>query len=121
MVLQLHLDPSVGRCDIGMMPGGFREVADRVDHHQRALPAGGAESPPDPAIFIAPMREFAAKPRRDLVWFIDALFGLFAHSVPPISFMRRASIARSLHECAAALIERPEGGLGRNRFDEIID
>src|ERR1700735_2600034 len=49
MVLQFHLDPGVGRSNIGMMPGGLREVTDRVDHHQRAFPAGGAKSPPDPA------------------------------------------------------------------------
>src|SRR5271156_5686094 len=78
MVLQLHLDPSVGRGDIGMMPGGLREVADRVDHHECTLPAGGAKSPSDPAVFVTPMRKLAFEPRLDLVWFIDALFGLFA-------------------------------------------
>src|SRR6202161_2657037 len=121
MVLQLHLDPGVGRGDIGMMPGGLREVADRVDHHQRALPAGGAKSPSDPAVFVAPMGKLVFEPRLDLVWFIDALFGLFAHCGSPVSFTRRAPIARSLHERAAALIKGPEGGFGRNRFNEIID
>jgi hypothetical protein len=59
-----------------MMPGGLREVADRVDHHQRALPAGGAKSPSDPAVFVAPMRKLAFEPRLDLIQFIDALFGI---------------------------------------------
>src|SRR5271163_706116 len=79
MVLQFHLDPCVGRGDIRVMPGGLSEVADRVDHHQRALPAGGAKGPSDPAVFVAPMRKLAFEPRLDLVWLIDALFGLFAH------------------------------------------
>src|ERR1700684_3440159 len=89
MVLQLHLDPGVGRGDIGMMPGGLREVADRVDHHQRALPAGGAKSPSDPAVFVTPMRKLAFEPRLDLVRLIDPLFGLFLHHFPPFSFRRR--------------------------------
>src|SRR3984885_6277212 len=88
VVLQFDLDPRVGRGDIRMMPGRLREMADRVDHHQRALPARGAKSPSDPAIFVAPVGEIAFEPRLDLVRFIDALFGLFAHCVPPV---RRAS------------------------------
>src|ERR1700733_15293309 len=67
VVLQFDLDPSVGRRDIGMMPGGLRQVADRVSTHQRALPAGGAKSPSDPPIFVAPMRNLAFEPRLDLV------------------------------------------------------
>src|ERR1700733_3383836 len=121
VVLQFHLNPGVGRGNIRMMPGGLRKMADGVDHHQRALPAGGAKSPSDPAVFVPPMRKLAFETRVDLVRFIDALFGLFAHGVPPIPFTRRAPIARSLHQRAAALIERPEGSVGRNCFDEIID
>src|ERR1700733_4682198 len=121
VVLQFHLDPRVGRRDVGMMPGGLRQMANRVDHHQRALPAGGAKSPSDPAVFVAPMGKLVFEPRLDLVWFIDALFGLFAHCGSPISFTRRAPVAPSLHQRTAALIERPEGSVGRNCFDEIID
>src|ERR1700761_8933884 len=98
-----------------MVPGGLRKVADGVDHHQRTLPARGAESASDPAVFVAPVGEIAFEPRLDLVWRIDPLFRIFAHCAPPIS--KRPS----LHQRTAPLVERPKGGVCRNRFNEIID
>src|SRR5208282_3998997 len=62
-----------------MVPGGLCEVADRVDHHQRPLPARGAKSPSDPAVFVMPVRKLAAEPRLDLVWLISALFRILGH------------------------------------------
>src|SRR3984885_1464727 len=85
VVLQFDLDPRVGRGDIRMMPGGLREMADGVDHHQRAFPTRGAKGPPDPAVFVAPMRELALEPRLDFARLIGALFRILAHCVPPIS------------------------------------
>jgi hypothetical protein len=46
------------------MPGSLGEMADRIDDHQRALPARLelAQS----AVLMAPMLQFALQPRQDL-------------------------------------------------------
>src|SRR5579872_6560961 len=82
--LQLDLDPRIGSGDIRMMPGGLGEMADRVDHHQRPLPARGAEAAPDPAVFVAPVRKLALEPGLDLVRFVSSFFRFLGHECPPI-------------------------------------
>src|SRR3984957_295176 len=84
------------------MPGGLREVADGVDHHQRALPARGAKSPSDPAVFVAPMGELALEPRLDFVQLIGALFRFFAHA-----FLRSASSSAPIRRPATNLVTSP--------------
>src|SRR5581483_213202 len=72
VVLEPHLDPGIGGGDVGMVPGRLGEMADAVDHHQCALPAIGAELPPDPAILEIPVRQLLLEPLLDLCIAIGA-------------------------------------------------
>src|SRR6201999_2651112 len=72
VVLQAHLDPGIGGGDVGMVPGGLGEMADGVDHHQRALPAMRLVLAPDPAVLVPPMWQLAGEPRLGLVLGIGA-------------------------------------------------
>ncbi len=69
----LHLDPGVRGGDVGMVPGGLGEMADGVDHHQRALPAIGLVFAPDPAVLEIPMGQLLLEPLLDLAIAIGAL------------------------------------------------
>ena len=58
MVPEPHLDGVVGGGDVGMVPGGFRQVADGIDDHERALPARRGVSAPDAVAVELPLRQF---------------------------------------------------------------
>src|SRR5260370_30004186 len=64
-----------------MVPGSLGEMADRVDHHQRALPAGGPVFAPDPAVLEIPMRQFGSEALPDLVLSVSPLALPFGHVV----------------------------------------
>src|SRR5262245_29844354 len=49
-----------------MVPGGLGEVPNRVNHHQRTLPAARLVCSPDPAVLQAPLRQVLLKPCSDL-------------------------------------------------------
>src|SRR6478752_3026737 len=66
VVHQPDLDPGIGGGVVGMMPGGLGEMADGIDHHQRALPAVGLVFASDPAAFKIPMRQVLLEPLLDL-------------------------------------------------------
>src|SRR5579872_255850 len=67
MVHEAHLDPGVGRRDVGMMPRRLGKMTDRIDYHQRALPAVRLVLAPDPAVLVPPERQLLLQPRLDLV------------------------------------------------------
>src|SRR5262249_15382891 len=66
MVLEANFHPCIGRRDVGVMPRALGEMADRIDHHQRSLPAVGAVLATDPAAFQVPVRQFTLESLFDL-------------------------------------------------------
>src|SRR4051812_22908019 len=66
MVLQAHLDPRIGGCNVWMMPRCLGQMSDGVDHHQGAFPAVRLVLAADPAAFQVPMRQVALEPFGDL-------------------------------------------------------
>ena len=50
---QPHLDPGIRSGDVGVVPSRLGQMADGVDHHQRALPARRLVCAPDPAVLAA--------------------------------------------------------------------
>src|SRR5262249_6457852 len=82
MVLQTHLHPCIRCGDIRMMPGGLGQMADRIDHHQSALPTMGTILAPDPAAFQIPMRQFTLESLFDFCSRVGAIVAAFGHGVP---------------------------------------
>ena len=50
----------------GVVPGGFGQVADGVDHHEGAFPAIRAVMAADPAVLQVPVRQLGLQPSFDL-------------------------------------------------------
>src|SRR5215510_11070679 len=83
MVLEADFHPRIGRRDVGVMPRGLGEMADRIDHHQRSLPAVGAVLATDPAAFQIPVRQLTLESLCDLRVRIGAILAAFGHGMPP--------------------------------------
>src|SRR5260370_30314421 len=79
MNLTADLGPCVGRREIGVMPCRLREVPDRIDHHEGALPTVGAVFAANPAAFEVPMRQLGFEARLDLDIRVGAFFAAFRH------------------------------------------
>src|SRR6185312_8672142 len=85
VILQPHLDPGIGCGDVGMVPRCLGEMADGVDHHQRAFPAMRAIFAADPAALVKPMRQLVCKPRLDFVLGVCAFLDRFGCHVKHLS------------------------------------
>lgn len=71
---QFDLKPCIGGRNIRMMPCGLGQMADRIERHQRALPAMGFVFASQPAVLISPVRKLSRQPRADLLLRIDFFF-----------------------------------------------
>src|SRR5215471_2083148 len=80
-----------------MVPRGFGEMPDRVDHHQRALPAMRAVPSPDPAALQVPVRQLALEPRFDFLVAVGAFLALFVHpaGLPSMSILKTVRVANA--------------------------
>jgi hypothetical protein len=84
MVLKPDFDPSVGGGYVGMVPGSLGKMSDRVDHHERTLPACGPIFAADPSALIDPSRKFLLETRLNLGLTIGLLPDGVAHCSHPI-------------------------------------
>ena len=73
-----------------MMPGGFGEMADSVDHHQRSLPGMGAKGAANPAFLVTPMRQIARESGDDVRLGVSGLIHIWC------SLPRFRALIRSL-------------------------
>ena len=80
---QPDFDPGIGEGHVRVVPGGLGKVADRVDHHQRALPGMRPVGAPQPAALKLPVRQRGLQPLFDLGVAVDALAIMFSHLFPP--------------------------------------
>src|SRR5258708_18128778 len=83
MVMEADFHPRIRGGDIRMMPGGLREMADRVDQHERPFPAVRAILSPDPAALQVPVRQVTLESLLDLCIRVGAFLAGFGHGVPP--------------------------------------
>ena len=93
MILEPDFDPSIRGGKIGVMPSRLGKMADRVDHHQRALPARCLVGAANPAPFIDPSRQFLLEASFYLEFAIGLFLGGFAHREHPFCWLGFRSFA----------------------------
>ncbi len=93
-----------------MMPGRFCQMADGVDDHQRAFPAMRLVFAPDPAVLVAPFRQFLRQPLDDFGLRIGLVLDPVAHcNLPRVDGLgtkvgRRAAVLRLALPAKAAIM-----------------
>src|SRR4051812_46901338 len=103
---QANLDPGIGCRDIWVMPGGLCEVADGIDDHQRALPAGRLVCSPYPAVLKPPLGKVLLKPRGNL-GVRHRLFAFSRHIVASSSFAGPYALSLKVMPLADATQTQP--------------
>ena len=110
MGFQAHFHPGVRRRQVRMVPSGLGEVAHGINHHQRAFPPVRTIGAADPAVLIAPVRQFGIETRLDLGFVVGLLSFFCAHENGPLHVGRTSmaisaiSVQSGTYSCSGAIL-----------------